>query len=138
MRFFTYYSQCPNVCVFNTGQVVDGSCFDFNMKIPQGFEMQGRIKKIYWQDGLPYGKKADTGEFIRFNALHFQGGVKHKLNRYIYRDLPFSKRIWKNICWFFNPLRIKSRWGELRKILSNRRMFFYFIRSRVFWRTFKF
>ena len=108
------------------------------MKIPQGFEMQGRIKKIYWQDGLPYGKKADTGEFIRFNALHFQGGVKHKLNRYIYRDLPFSKRIWKNICWFFNPLRIKSRWGELRKILSNRRMFFFFIRSRVFWRTFKF
>lgn len=138
MRFFTYYSQCPNVSVFNTGQVLDGSCFDFNMKIPQGFEMQGRIKKIYWQDGLPYGKKADTGEFIRFNALHFQGGVKHKLNRYIYRDLPFSKRIWKNICWFFNPLRIKSRWGELRKILSNRRMFFYFIRSRVFWRTFKF
>ncbi len=138
MTFFLYYSKLPSVSIFDSATIVDKSCFDCSLKIPQGFEMQGRLKKIYWIHGLPYCKLLKTNELVRLNAFHLQGGVKHRLNRYIYQDLPFSKRMWKNICWFFNPLRIKSRWGELRKILSNRRMFFYFIRSRVFWRTFKF
>ena len=134
MTFFTYFSKQPDVRVFNTAQVVDGTCFEFNMKIPQGFEMKGRIKRIYWQDGIPYGREMATGNLIRFNALHFQGGIKHKLNQYIYRDLSFEKRFWKNLLWWINPKRLKSRFFELKKILSNRKMLVYFIQKRVLWR----
>ena len=130
MTFLTHYSQEPGVKVFNTAQVVDGSCFELNMKIPQGYEMQGRLKKIYWKAGLPYGKEVATGNFVRFNALHIQGGVKHKLNRYLYRDLPFTLRCWKNLLWFINPKRLKSRFYELKKIVSNKDMFVYFLRVR--------
>lgn len=131
MRFFTYFSQLPGIKVFNTGQVVDGTCFDFNMKVPQGFEMHRGLKRIYWREGLPYGKEISSGEYVRFNALHFQGGVKHKLNQYLYRDLPFVQRCWKNLLWLTNPKRLKSRFFELKKILSNKEMFVYFIRMRV-------
>jgi len=135
MTFLTHYSQLPEVCVFNTAQVVDGACFELNMKIPQGYEMQGRLKKIYWKDGLPYGKEVATGNLIRFNALHFQGGVKHKLNQYIYRDLPLLQRCWKNILWVFNPKRLKSRVNELKKIFGDKQMFVYFIQKRILWRN---
>lgn len=135
MAFFINYTQLPKIHVFNTAQVVDGTCFEFNMKIPQGFEMQGRLKKIYWKNGLPYGKEVATGNLIRFNALHFQGGVKHKLNQYIYRDLPLLQRCWRNILWVFNPKRIKSRVNELKKIVGNRQMFVYFIQKRILWRN---
>lgn len=134
MTFFNYYAQQPTIQVFNTAQIVDGTCFEYNMKVPQGFEMQGRLKKIYWNDGIPYGKEVATGKLIRFNALHFQGGVKHKLNQYIYRDLPLKTRCRKNILWFFNGKRIKCRFGELKKIVGNRKMFVYFIQKRVLWR----
>lgn len=131
MTFFNYYAQQPNIQFFNTAQVVEGTCFEFNMKVHQGFEMKGRLKKIYWREGLPYGKEIASGKLIRFNALHFQGGVKHKLNRYIYRDLPFIPRCWKNILWLFNPKRLKSRVNELKKIVGNKQMFAYFIQKRV-------
>jgi len=131
MRFFTYFSQLPGVRVYNTGQIADGACFDFNMKIPQGFEMQGRVKKIYWKNGLPYAKEMKTQELIRLNALHFQGGIKHQLNKYLYRNLPLFERIGKNILWFINPKRLKSRFFELKKIISNKEMFVYFIRMKV-------
>lgn len=131
MAFFNYYTQQPNIQVFNTAQIVEGTCFEFNMKIPQGFEMRGRLKKIYWKDGLPYGKEVATGKLIRFNALHFQGGVKHKLNRYLYTDLPILQRYWKNILWFFNQKRLKSRVNELKKIVGNKQMFIYFIQKRI-------
>ncbi len=135
MTFFNYYTQLSNVRVFDTAQVVDGTYFDCSFKIPQGFEMQGRLKKIYWRDGLPYGKEVATGNLIRFNALHFQGGVKHKLNRYIYRDLPLMQRCWRNILWVFNPKRLKSRVNELKKIVGSRQMFVYFIQKRILWRN---
>ena len=33
MNFFRDYSEKPNIRIFNTAQVVDGACFDYNMKI---------------------------------------------------------------------------------------------------------
>ncbi len=134
MKFLMHYSRLPNVRVFDVAQVVDGTCFDHHMKVSQGFEMQGRLKRIYWQDGIPYGKEIATGNLVRFNALHFQGGIKHKLNQYIYRDLPLEKRICKNLLWWTNPKRLKSRFFELKKILSNRKMLVYFIQKRILWR----
>lgn len=135
MTFFYYFNEQPTIRVLDTKDIINDTCFVHNMKESQGFEMQGRFVKIYWQDGIPYGKELATGNLIRFNALHFQGGVKHKLNRYIYRDLPILQKCWKNILWVFNPKRLKSRINELKKIVGSRQMFGYFIQKRILWRN---
>ena len=54
MTFIKYYAQTPTIHVVDTSEIFDASCFDVNMQSQQGFEIQGRIKKIYWKDGLPY------------------------------------------------------------------------------------
>ena len=39
--------------------------------------MENDIKKVIWMDNKPYCRDIDTGDMIRFNSLHFQGGSKH-------------------------------------------------------------
>ena len=139
INFFRDYSEKPNIRIFNTAQVVDGACFDYNMKISQGFEKKGRLKKIYWKEGVPYCKSVESGELIRMNGLHFQGGVKHHLYKYIYRanQSSLGEILWGGVKWYLNPKRIRSRLSELKKIVSNKEMFIYFIKVRVFWRFHK-
>jgi len=139
MKFFMYYSEQPNIRVFDTAQVIDGTCFDYNMKIPQGFEKKGRLKKLYWRDGIPYCKSVNSGEYIRMNGLHFQGGVKHHLYKYIYRANKESLMdvFCGAIKWYLNPKRLQSRIQELKKIVSNKEMLIYFVKMRIFWRFHK-
>ena len=139
MNFFRDYSEKPNIRIFNTAQVVDGACFDYNMKISQKKKKKGRLKKIYWKEGVPYCKSVESGELIRMNGLHFQGGVKHHLYKYIYRanQSSLGEILWGGVKWYLNPKRIRSRLSELKKIVSNKEMFIYFIKVRVFWRFHK-
>ena len=128
MTFFRNYSTDPNVKTIDTSNVIDSSCFDVSLQYPQGFEMHKGVKRIYWNEGLPYGKKVLTGELVRFNALHFQGGIKHKMNRYLYSSV---SQLYPNIQWFFNPKRLKSRYSEAKKIFSNADLLWHFLKKKI-------
>ena len=59
--------------------VFDGTTFDHNIHSRDFFEYENGMKKIVWQDGLPYCKNTFLDEMIRFNILHFQGYETKKL-----------------------------------------------------------
>lgn len=70
--------------VGEVAQVMGGSVFDPNINSPQpGFEMENGIKKIVWQDNLPYGQFLKNGKRIKFNSLHFQGSAKALMSKYL-------------------------------------------------------
>jgi len=129
MTFIKYYAQLPAVRVVDTSKIYNDTCFDVNMQVSQGFEMQGRVKKIYWKDGLPYGKLQSSSELVRFNALHFQGGVKHVMNKYL--DEYNGKRALGNMKWYFNPKRLKCRYSEVRKMLGNTDMLAHILKKKI-------
>lgn len=132
MTFFKYYNQRPDVRAFDTSNLVDDSCFDINLQLSQGFEMKSRLKRIYWKEGIPYGKQIETGKLIRFNALHFQGGVKHRLNTYLYyaEKRSLVKVAWESIKWTLNPKRIESRFNEVKKIITNKHLLINFLKKK--------
>ena len=67
-------------------KVINGSIFDININTPTpSFEMEKTFKKVYWQNGAPYGKYLRTGEMVKFNSLHFQGKAKKIIGQY-FRD----------------------------------------------------
>ncbi|MGF7082438.1 hypothetical protein [Mucilaginibacter sp. UYCu711] len=39
------------------------------------------VKRIYWQNQLPYCKHLESGVLIRFATLHFQGDMKNEMRR---------------------------------------------------------
>jgi hypothetical protein len=43
------------------------------------FETYDGKKKIYWRNNLPYGTVVSTGQEVRFNVLHYQGGSKWQM-----------------------------------------------------------
>jgi hypothetical protein len=68
-----------------TAKVFDGISYCSNMYLSlpdvelkeEKFEQHSHtIKKLFWIDGLPYGKLNATGELIRLACLHFQGESK--------------------------------------------------------------
>ena len=81
MKAFSLYLHNRHYAeIGEVSEIIDGSIFDINITTPTpGFEMEKGIKKVIWQDGLPYGRRLQTGELIRFNSLHFQGGNSKKL-----------------------------------------------------------
>ena len=55
----------------------DGSFWDANISVDQGFEMDGNgFKAMRWMNGLPYGRHVETGRHILFKSLHYQGMSK--------------------------------------------------------------
>lgn len=121
MTMFTWYQQDVSDNVLDLIYPVnDKSCFDGNISDSMGFEMKNGKKKIYWIENLPFGKLTETGEFFRFNGLHLQGGAKHQMHRYWIneagvRDTSFLIKM----RWTFSSKRLKTRYHELRKILSS-------------------
>ncbi|MFL5729200.1 MAG: hypothetical protein ACJ75J_06910 [Cytophagaceae bacterium] len=91
-----------SLSVLDLGDIRSGTVFDDNISFSQGFEMGERGKKIYWENGAPYGKHLETGEIIRFNALHFQGPAKSEIDKYY---------TGKNFRWD----RFKRRFRRFRK-----------------------
>ena len=55
---------------------------DENISHADGYEMEGGIKKIYWQNGLPYCKNLALNKLIQFASFHFQGDLKALMPRY--------------------------------------------------------
>lgn len=49
---------------------------DENIRHANGYEMDGEIKKIYWQNGLPYCKHLMLNKLVQFASFHYQGDFK--------------------------------------------------------------
>lgn len=54
----------------------DELAVDENISHSDGYETQGGIKKIYWQNGLPYCRHLKLNKLVRFASFHYQGDTK--------------------------------------------------------------
>lgn len=85
-------------------QVVDGALYDTHMLTPSGFRMDGEIKAITFDGDRPYGVRDADGARIRFHVLHFAGGSKRFMFRYITRtriDAAIRRRVRRDRIRFF-------------------------------------
>lgn len=85
MTAFQLYAENHFGEIGEVAHIIDGSVYDPAITILRpGFEMEGGIKKIFWRNGLPYGKQTNTGREIRFNSLHFHGSTSKLLMNQFY------------------------------------------------------
>jgi hypothetical protein len=84
MTAFELYARPRYAAIGEVSKVIDGSIFDININTPTpGFEMSHGIKKVVFDDNVPYGRYLKTGKMIRFNSLHFQGrSAKSLMSQY--------------------------------------------------------
>ncbi len=73
----------------DTAAIVDGSVFCPDLRsdaVPCEMESHAAepsdprpLRRIFWQDGMPYGRALAGGGLVRMNGLHFRGSLKHSL-----------------------------------------------------------
>jgi len=92
MTFLWFLSQETDG-IINLSEVRDGSVFDHNIRVtenygPNDFELEEvegytrPVKRIVWQNGLPFGRYLPTDSLVRFNALHFNSSSKVLMKDY--------------------------------------------------------
>jgi hypothetical protein len=62
-----------------TGLRSDGSWWDANIHLSEGFEMEDGRKRTVFRNGLPCCRQIENGHEVRFKCLHFQGGAKRHI-----------------------------------------------------------
>ncbi len=90
----TLFSDFTRLGKFNVGdisEIVNDGRFDHNINVAEDFETEKGIKKIYWSDGKPFCKNKETGKFIEFKSLHFQGTAKNSVNQYFHGKIEISE-----------------------------------------------
>ncbi len=79
MTLFGHFRQIGNFKISDVDVLIDNTTYDHNINASKNdnveFQMEDDIKKIDWIDNCPYGTTL-TGEKIKFNILHCQGGAK--------------------------------------------------------------
>lgn len=60
----------------------DELAVDQNIRHAGGYETENGIKKIYWQNGLPYCKNITLNKLVRFASFHYQGDNKMLMNNH--------------------------------------------------------
>jgi hypothetical protein len=71
------YNANRNRVAEMTGIQSDGSYWDANVRMDEGFETEDGHKKYWFQDGRAYCQHIATGQDIWFKSLHFQGVGKN-------------------------------------------------------------
>jgi len=60
--------------------------FDSNINVGYGYETHDAdrnfLKKVYWDDGIPYVRQLSSNDFVRARTLHFQGHSKPLMKYY--------------------------------------------------------
>jgi hypothetical protein len=97
MVVFHEYQKRTPYKIGDISVVVNKTKHDHNINLSEGFEMEHGIKKVIWIDNKPYCRDIDTGDMIRFNSLHFQGGSKHLIKDFFRGDMRYSE---DNKKWF--------------------------------------
>lgn len=85
MTLLGLFAQAFPEKVLLTQTPINGVCFDHNISVPNGFQLEQGRKKIRMEDGIPYGFLED-GTKIRFQNLHFQGGAKALMKPFLWGD----------------------------------------------------
>lgn len=91
---YLFAEQVDKGRVLNLLQVHDGSVVDLRISTGENFLENEYItsngmKSLTFRDSIPYGRKTDSGEVIRFVTLHFQGKTKHLMYQ-LYQGPSFS------------------------------------------------
>ncbi len=76
-----------------------------------GFEMENGMKKIFWQDNIPYCKYIKSGKLIRFAIMHYQGHAKNFMRR-DYTAGGYKASI------FWEELDLKARIKRLKRAIK--------------------
>lgn len=89
----------------NTVDLFDGLpnvAFDYAFHTAEGFSFNPykRIKRIWWVDGQPFGRR--SGRLVRFGGLHFQVGTKVFLPSYYRGSTRFPDR------WYFRLIQFRG------------------------------
>lgn len=113
MVLFSLYQEQVGSNVIDLSDPSSGACWDTAMTHGRGFEMQNGLKKIVWENNIPYG--LFKGEKIRFYGLHFLGQSKMRQHYYLVDDtgqhidpIPFKLKFDMAINWlvkFFNGFK---------------------------------
>ncbi len=73
-----------------TGIQPDGSYWDANIHLSEGFELFDGRKVARFVDRVPYCRRLDTGRSVRFKGLHFQGVAKEYIEPAFRQGYPAS------------------------------------------------
>lgn len=82
MALFNFYFQDKPEGTLKVDVVNNELAVDTNINVPDGYETEDGIKKVYWRNRLPYIKKAESGKFFRCITLHYQGNAKDTMRRH--------------------------------------------------------
>lgn len=85
MWAFQDFAAANHTRIVDLFEVVNGAIYDTHMLTPSGFRMDGEIKAITFEGDRPYGTRVEDGARIRFHVLHFAGGSKRFIFRYVTR-----------------------------------------------------
>lgn len=79
--FHFYFQEHPNETL-KIDLINNELAVDISINREDGYEQEDGMKKVYWQNGLPYCKNLATGQLVRFASLHYQGNAKHQIIRH--------------------------------------------------------
>jgi hypothetical protein len=74
-----YYDANRDRVAEMTGLQPDGTWWDANIHLSEGFEMRDGRKHVRFINRLPHARHLDTGQDVRFKCLHFQGVAKRHI-----------------------------------------------------------
>lgn len=89
---------------------------DENIRNANGYEMKGKIKRIYWQNGLPYCKHLALNKLVQFAAFHYQGDFKLLMIKHFKGGgYAFQRR------WEFSRIKFKRTRKAIKKLFKLKR-----------------
>lgn len=77
-----------------------------------GYEVENGMKKVYWQNNLPYCKHLESDTLIRFAAIHYQGYSKDLMRKH-YKAGGYTIPI------FWEELDLKARFRKSRRAVKS-------------------
>jgi hypothetical protein len=93
--FHFYFLEHPNETI-KIDLINNELAIDISINREDGYEQDNGIKKIYWQDDLPYCKNLATGNLVRFASLHYQGDAKSVMREHYKGDGYKLQRLWEH------------------------------------------
>jgi len=93
MTIFSLFNQSGKGCVLDLHQIRDETVFDLYLGRPSGYEMKDRLMRVSWIQGFPCGLHLESGKWIRFKTLHFQGSqAKAQMGEFVRLSSDEEKR----------------------------------------------
>jgi hypothetical protein len=92
--FHFYFRDHPNDTL-KIDLIDNELAVDVSINNSDGYEMENGLKKVYWQNNLPYCKRINDGKLIRFATLHYQGDAKNLMAKHFKGGGYALRRAWE-------------------------------------------